>query len=118
MQNEATETATIAAWAEINELVATTSGISVAATGRHEPGIGRVDFLLVDLTKDAFASVVDRKDVDYSVPPTGVGEAWSSNVPLAAESSYRLFFHVYDRSGVNLVAYDRRDFTVPRKGES
>lgn len=111
MQNEAIEAAALAAAAEINELVATTSGISVAAAGRHEAGIGRVDFLLVDLTKDVFANVVDRKDVDYSVPPSGVDEAWSSSVPLAADIPYRLFFHVYDRSGVNLVAYERRDFT-------
>lgn len=111
MRNEATETTPLATTAEISELVATTFGISVAATGRHEPGIGRVDFLLIDLTKDAFANVIDRKDVDYSVPPTNVGEAWSSSVPLAADTPYRLFFHVYDRSGVNLVAYDRRDFT-------
>jgi hypothetical protein len=111
MQNEATETAPRAATAEISELVATTSGISVTATGRHEAGIGRVDFLLVDLTKDAFANVVDRKDVDYAVPPSGVGEAWSSSIALTADTAYRLFFHVYDRSGVNLVAYERRDFT-------
>jgi hypothetical protein len=36
---------------------------------------------------------------------------------LAPHRQYRVFFHVYDRSGVNLVAYDRRDFTCQSKGE-
>ena len=54
--------------------------------------------------------VVDRKDVDFARSPTHVTDAWSSSVPLTPGIAYRLFFHVYDRSGVNLVAYDRCDF--------
>jgi hypothetical protein len=97
--------------AAIASLVAAPSGLAVAATGSYAEGIGRVDFVLVDLTGDPLESVVDRKDVDYAKPPKHVAEAWDSSVALAAELPYRVFFHVYDRTGVNLVAYDRRDFT-------
>jgi hypothetical protein len=62
--------------------------------------------------------VVDRKDVEYARPPEQIAEAWESSVALTAELPYRLFFHVYDRTGVNLVAYDRRDFTCDSAGAS
>ena len=32
-----------------------------------------------------------------------------SNVALEADVPYRAFCHVYDRTGANLVAYDRRN---------
>ena len=99
------------AGAAITSLAPTVAGLSVTATGEHEAGIGRVDFVLVDLTGDPFSDVVDRKDVDYARPPRHVTDAWASSVVLTPGVAYRLFFHVYDRSGVNLVAYDRRDFT-------
>jgi len=35
---------------------------------------------------------------------------------LSAGLSYRVLFRVYDRTGVNLVAYERRDFTYESKG--
>ncbi len=116
MRDEAREGTPLAATAEIEELVATTAGLSVTARGTHGAGIGRVDFLLVDLTKAAFTNVVDRKDVDFSVPPSEVTEAWRPSVRLAAERPYRLFFQVYDRSGLSLVAYDRRDFRSRAEG--
>ncbi len=97
--------------AAIASLVPARSGLAVAATGHYQEGIGRVDFVLVDLTGDPLENVVDRKDVDYARPPKQVAEAWDSSVALNAELPYRVFFHVYDRTGVNLVAYDRRDFT-------
>lgn len=97
--------------AAIASLVPARSGLAVEATGSYEPGVGRVDFVLVDLTSDPRANVVDRKDVDYAKAPKQVVEAWKSGVELTAERPYRVFFHVYDRTGVNLVAYDRRDFT-------
>jgi hypothetical protein len=97
--------------AAIGRLVAARSGLAVAATGSYTEGIGRVDFVLVDLTGDPLENVVDRKDVDYAKPPKQVAEAWDSSVALAADVPYRVFFHVYDRTGVNLVAYDRRDFS-------
>jgi hypothetical protein len=97
--------------AAIASLVPAQSGLAAAATGSYEDGIGRVDFVLVDLTGDQLENVVDRKDVDYAKPPKQVAEAWDSSVELTRELPYRVFFHVYDRTGVNLVAYDRRDFT-------
>src|SRR5438876_206543 len=100
----------VAGAATITRLAPTIAGLSVAATGEHDAGIGRVDFVLVDLTSDSFSDVVDRKDVDFARSPTHVTDAWSSSVPLTPGIAYRLFFHVYDRSGVNLVAYDRCDF--------
>ncbi len=105
--------------AAIASLVAARSGLAVAATGSYAEGVGRVDFVLVDLTGDPLENVVDRKDVDYAKPPNQVAEAWDSSVALTVALPYRVFFHVYDRTGVNLVAYDRRDFTceVP-PGES
>jgi hypothetical protein len=103
--------------AAITSLVPTRAGISVAAAGSYEAGIGRVDFLLIDLTSDPVANVVDRKDVDYAKPPKQVAETWTSGVALTADLPYRLFVHVYDASGVNLVAYDRRDFVCDSKGE-
>jgi hypothetical protein len=102
--------------AAITSLKSESSGLTVAATGSFEAGIGRVDFVLVDLTGDPLTNVVDRKDVDYTKPPKQVAEAWQSSVALTAELSYRVFFHVYDRTGVNLVAYERRDFTYESKG--
>jgi hypothetical protein len=106
------------AGAAITNLAPTTIGLSVAATGEHEAGIGRVDFVLVDLTSDPFSDVVDRKDVDYARSPRHVTDAWASSVALTPGVPYRVFFHVYDRSGVNLVAYDRRDFTYETEGVS
>jgi hypothetical protein len=96
--------------AAISRLVARRSGLAVAATGSYADGIGRIDFVLVDLTCSPLENVVDRKNVDYAKPPEQVAEAWDSSVPLTAHLPYRVFFHVYDRTGVNLVAYDRRDF--------
>jgi hypothetical protein len=92
------------------------SGLSLRAVGAYELGIGRVGFVLVDLGQELADSVVDRKDVDYSASfPKRVREEWTSGA-LVPGASYRAFFHVYDRSGVNLVAYDRRDFTCdPRR---
>jgi hypothetical protein len=97
--------------ASIVELRLARDTISAAARGSHAAGIGRVDFVLVDLSRDPAANVVDRKDVDYAEPRTQVDEAWTSDAPLIRGAAYRAFFHVYDRTGVNLVAYDRRDFT-------
>lgn len=97
--------------ATIVELTLALDSVSAAARGSHPGGIGRVDFVLVDLSRDPAANVVDRKDVDYPEPRTQVDEAWTSQAPLLPGALYRAFFHVYDRTGVNLVAYDRRDFT-------
>lgn len=97
--------------AAITSLAPAQAGLAVAATGSYAEGIGRVDFVLVDLTGDPLENVVDRKDVDYARRPEQVTEAWDSSVQLTAELPYRVFFHVYDRTGVNLVAYDRRDFS-------
>jgi hypothetical protein len=97
--------------AAITSLVPRRSGLAIAATGSYEAGVGRVDFVLVDLTSDPLTNVVDRKDIDYAKPPKHVAEAWESRIELTAGLPYRVFFHVFDRTGVNLVAYDRRDFT-------
>jgi hypothetical protein len=97
--------------ASIVELRLGRSTVSAEAHASHDGGIGRVGFVLVDLARDPAANVVDRMDVDYAQPQTRVDEAWVSEVPLERGAAYRAFFHVYDRTGVNLVAYDRRDFT-------
>lgn len=97
--------------ATILELTLALDTVSAAARGSHSGGIGRIGFVLVDLSRDPAANVVDRKDVDYPEPRTQVDEAWTSQAPLIHGTVYRAFFHVYDRTGVNLVAYDRRDFT-------
>jgi len=102
---------TVAATAAITGLSPASTGVSVAASADYDGGIGRVDFVLVDLAGDAFSDVVDRKDVDFARSPRHVTDAWASGVSLTPGLTYRVFFHVYDRSGVNLVAYDRRDFT-------
>ena len=97
--------------ATITEITLGREGLAAAAQAGHEQGIGRVGFLLVDLGGEPTPAIVDRKDVDYAQPRTRVAEAWTSEVPLIPGTAYRAFFHVYDRTGVNLVAYDRRDFT-------
>ena len=97
--------------ATITEITLGREGLAAAAQAGHEQGIGRVGFLLVDLGGEPTPAIVDRKDVDYAQPRTRVDEAWTSEVPLVPGTAYRAFFHVYDRTGVNLVAYDRRDFT-------
>jgi hypothetical protein len=102
--------------AAIARLVPAPSGLAVAATGSYEAGVGRVDFVLVDLAGDLLTNIVDRKDIDYAKAPDRVAEAWESGVALIPELPYRVFFHVYDRTGVNLVAYDRRDFTCDGNG--
>ena len=107
-----------AAGAAITRLAPTGAGLSVTATANYDAGIGRADFVLVDLTSELFADALDRKDVDFARSPTRVTEAWQSAVSLAPGIAYRLFFHVYDRSGVNLVAYDRRDFTCDEPRET
>lgn len=104
--------------ATITSCTSNRSAVTIAAAGDYEPGIGRVGFVLIDLGEDAPANVVDREDVDYCTSlPTRVSEEWTS-VALIAETPYRVFFHVYDRTGVNLVAYDRRDFTLPAREEN
>jgi hypothetical protein len=97
--------------ATILELRLAQDTVSAAAHADHPGGIGRVDFVLVDLDRDPADNVVDRTEVDYPQPRTHVDEAWTSQAPLVRGTAYRAFFHVYDRTGVNLVAYDRRDFT-------
>jgi hypothetical protein len=97
--------------AAIRSLVASRAGVAITATGGHEAGVGRVDFLLVDLAEDPLTNVVDRKTVEYAKAPHQVAEAWESRVPLEVGRPHRVFFHVYDRTGVGLVAYDRCDFT-------
>jgi hypothetical protein len=97
--------------ATIVELTLAQDTVSAAARGTHAGGIGRIDFVLVDMGCDPAANVVERKDVDFPEPRTQVDEAWTSEAPLVRGAAYRAFFHVYDRTGVNLVAYDRRDFT-------
>src|SRR5689334_2999914 len=102
-----------AAEASITALTPDGSGISVGCAGRHEHGIGRVAFVLMDLAREQSANVIDRGDLQYATPlPTIVREVWLSKGPLTAGAAYRAFVHVYDRTGVNLVAYDRRDFTI------
>jgi len=97
--------------AAITSLAAEPSGVSITAETTYERGIGRVGFVLVDLGGAPDTGCLDRGDVDFSAPlPTHVREAWRSDVALLP-GSYRAFFHVYDRSGVNLVAYDRCDFS-------
>jgi len=89
------------------------SRVSFAATARYKPGIGRVGFVLVDLGAELQASIVDRKDVDFAAPlPERVREQWAC-AELESGRAYRLFFQIYDQTGVNLVAYDRRDFICP-----
>jgi len=92
-------------------------GTRVSATGTFGAGIGRVDFVLVDLASEQPATVMDRLDVDYAPPLLKeVSETWTTSASLAPGRTYRAFFHVYDRSGTNLVAYDRRDFTCILSG--
>src|SRR5947209_5391783 len=79
--------------------------LSVAATGGYAAGIGRVDFVLVDLTQAAPTNVVERTDIHYPAPvPEQASARWTSSAELEEGVAYRIFFHVYDRSGVNLVA--------------
>ena len=95
--------------AAITSLSPEGGGIAVAASASYGPGIGRLGFVLIDLTT---AVPVEQGDVDYAVPlPSEVCASWASTAALAPGEVYRAFFHVYDRTGVNLVAYDRRDFT-------
>jgi len=99
--------------ASITALTPDRSGISLGCAGRPDHGIGRVAFVLVDLAKEESANLIDRGDLQYAPPlPTLVREVWMSSGPLTAGATYRAFVHLYDRTGVNLVAYDRRDFTI------
>ena len=98
--------------AEITTFAVDGRELSVAAKGGYAAGIGRVDFVLVDLTRAAPTNVVERTDIHYPAPlPEETSARWTSSADLGEGVAYRVFFHVYDRSGVNLVAYDRRDFT-------
>ena len=78
------------AGAAITDLAPTGAGLSVTATANYEAGIGRADFVLVDLTSEPFSDAVDRKDVDFARSPTRVTEAWQSAVSLAPGIAYRL----------------------------
>ena len=98
--------------ASIVGLTHRSSQICVHASASYDDGIGRVDFVLIDLAGNALTNVVERKDVEFGTSlPKQVDEFWGSSAALSPDAQYRVFFHVYDRSGVNLVAYDRRDFT-------
>jgi len=104
--------------AAITSLAVADEEISIGAAGEYAHGIGGVDFVVVDLARDAPANVVERTDVQYPAPlPERVSARWTASAALVSGVAYRVFFHVYDRSGVNLVAYDRRDFTCTEKGD-
>jgi hypothetical protein len=105
------------ATAAIASIASRPIGLVVRAIGSFKGGVGRVDFVLVDLSGEPLTNVLDRKDVEYAKPPKRVAEAWESSVALAPALPYRVFFHVYDPTGVNLVAYDRRDFTCESNEE-
>lgn len=103
--------------ASITDVSVGESGIAVGAEGEYAPGIGRVGFVLLDLSQRAPANVVELTDVQYPLPlPEHAGANWTSSAALVSGVAYRLFFHVYDRTGVNLVAYDRRDFVWQSHG--
>ncbi len=88
------------------------SGISVTGTGTYQPGIGRSDFMLIDMTKDPFHNYVDSKNFYYSPPlPKQVTESWGSTVSLTPGTPYRVAFHIWDRTGLYVEAFAVQDFT-------
>ena len=99
--------------ATITDVRASGGKIAIEASGFYDGGVGRIDFALVDLTREPDSNVVDCKAVDYAVPlPTDVAAAWTSTSELTPGIPYRLFFHLYDRTTANLIAYDSRDFST------
>ena len=74
--------------ASITALTADSSGISLGCAGRHDHGIGRVAFVLVDLAREESANVIDRGDLQYAPPlPTLVREVWMSAADNVAWST-------------------------------
>ena len=108
---------TPAAWAAkapssvaITALTPACAGISVTGTGSNGQGIGRSDFVLIDLTKDSFTNLVDSKYFYYSKPlPKQITETWTSGVSLIPGTPYRVFFHIWDTTGHYW--FDRQDFS-------
>src|SRR5438552_6573563 len=94
---------TPAAWAAqvpssaaITALTPACAGISVTGTGSNGQGIGRSDFVLIDMTKDPFTNLVDSKYFYYIMPlPKQVTESWTSGVSLIPGTPYRVFFHIW-----------------------
>ena len=99
--------------AAIVSLTTSCSGISVTGTGSYQQGIGRVTFVLIDLTKDPYSNLVDSKYIYYSKPlPKQVTETWNSTVSLTPGTTYRVGFDIWDYAGWRVqLALDRRDFT-------
>jgi hypothetical protein len=55
--------------AMITDFLPALSGLAVAATGSYDAGVGRVDFVLLDLNGDPPANVVVREAGRYGASP-------------------------------------------------
>lgn len=106
--------------AAIVSLTPSCSGISVTGAGSYQQGIGKVAFVLADLSVSIFYPsnpVVDRKEFSYNSKPLPkqVTESWSSTFALTPGTPYRVVFQVWGKlapySGLSLVAYDGANFT-------
>ena len=109
----ATKVATSAA---IVSLTPSCSGISITGTGSYQQGIGKVAFVLMDVS-ESYPVIVDRKEFSYNSKPLPkqVTESWSSTLALTPGTPYRVVFQVWGKlapySGLSLVAYDGKNFT-------
>ena len=101
--------------AAIVSLTPSCSSISITGTGSYQQGIGKVAFVLADVS-ESYPVIVDRKEFSYNSKPLPkqVTESWSSTVALTPGTPYRVVFQVWGKlapySGLSLVAYDGKNF--------
>ena len=105
--------------ATINSLTPSCSGISITGTGSYQQGIGKVAFVLADVSEPypVGPKIVDRKEFSYNSKPLPkqVTESWSSTFALTPSTPYRVVFQVWGKQAPytfpQLVAYEGVNFT-------
>ena len=103
--------------AAINSLTTSCSSISITGTGSYQQGIGKVAFVLADVSNPYNAVILYTKEFSYNSKPLPkqVTESWSSTLALTPGTPYRVVFQVWGKlapySGLSLVAYDGKNFT-------
>ena len=103
--------------AAIVSLTTSCSSISITGTGSYQQGIGKVAFVLADVSNPYNAVILYTKEFSYNSKPLPkqVTESWSSTLALTPGTPYRVVFQVWGKlapySGLSLVAYDGKNFT-------
>ena len=103
--------------AAISSFTTSCSSISITGTGSYQQGIGKVAFVLADVSNPYNAVILYTKEFSYNSKPLPkqVTESWSSTLALTSGTPYRVVFQVWGKQAPytfpQLVAYEGVNFT-------